>query len=89
MIPRLKALRLVHPPFAYLQRLQRLLFREVCLIADEQHLDVVEKTDLSQLAPYVTRITFKPSMYSMYLQEEGFRKVALEGVRENMRTAAE
>lgn len=74
--PRLKTLRSVHPNFASLARLNQALFHNATLIATPEHPELVERTELKRLAPYVKRVLFKPSMYSWALSENDFQSIA-------------
>ena len=83
VFPRLKALRLVHPNFARLTSIQKVLFNGIRLVADPAHLDIVEATELCRFAPFVRRVLFKPSMYSYTLTQKLFRRLAERDVAED------
>lgn len=75
--PNLKALRLSCWSFSYIPRLLAILFRGVKLIAVPEHLEHLEKADISKLAPSVQRLTFFPAFQSWTLSYDEFREIVV------------
>ena len=53
-----KVLRLVHPRFAYLNFVRKVLFARIQLVATAEHLENLERANISQIAPLVKKVTF-------------------------------
>jgi hypothetical protein len=70
----LRRLRLVSPRFAHSDRLKALLFRNVLLIAEAEHLARLAH-DYTAIASHVRRVTFSRSLYSARIPRVVFEKI--------------
>ena len=75
--PHLKALRLVHPRFAYLNLVQKTFFARIQLVATTEHLEHLEQADISHIAPFVKKVAFIAPPNSCILTYEDFRELVV------------
>ena len=73
--PHLKALRLSCSRFAYDPRMMSILFYGIRLVATPQYFDLLEKTSIAKVAPYVHRLTFFPPFESWTLKFDEFKEI--------------
>lgn len=71
----LRALRLTHPRFAYLEASMRNLFYMIALPTDTVGLDKFEKTNLDAVFPFVRGVKFFQTAYVPGLSFEQFREI--------------
>src|SRR4051812_48980433 len=72
-------MRLACKQYAYLPRLNAILFHGIRLIASAAHLELIHTIDLSALKPYVKRIVFKSTKYSWVMTKPIFEQILLLG----------
>lgn len=65
MFPRLKALRLSSPRFAYLHRVQETLFSVVQLVVTPENVEHLMQVDISPIAPFVKDGQFRGAAYKL------------------------
>ena len=74
---RLKTLRLVHPRFACLHSVLKILFAGIQLVATTEHLEHLERADISHIAPFVKKVAFIAPPNSCTLTYDSFREMVV------------
>ena len=73
----IKALRLAHPRFAYLNFLRKVLFARIQLVATTEHLEHLERASISRIAPFLNTVTFLAPPNSWILMYDDFKEVVV------------
>jgi len=74
----LKPLRLAHPQFAYLTRLQAKFFRKLTFVSSREGIALLQDTAaLARLRRFVQKIKFRPSAYSILLGPKLFKEITV------------
>ena len=75
--PQLKTLRLVHPRFAYLELIEKTLFARIKLVATTEHLEHLERANISHIARFVKKVAFTAPPDRCLLTYENFRDLVV------------
>ena len=70
-------MRLSSPRFAYLKRVQEVLFEKVRLVPTQEHLALLASIDVSRIGPFVHKVTFVAPAVGWTLSLETFKEIII------------